>query len=79
MLEEGEEGSVMTEEIDRPLEESEVGPTPIDVTDEPVSIGPTSIDFRSLFLTSSSCTHSSSSRFYLQFFILFRCYLGYWL
>ena len=43
MLEEGEE-SIMTEEIDSPLGESEVGPTSIDVTDEPVSIGPTSID-----------------------------------
>jgi chromosome segregation ATPase len=39
-----EEESVMTEEIDSPLGESEVGPTSIDVTDEPVSIGPTSID-----------------------------------
>jgi chromosome segregation ATPase len=35
---------LMTEEIERPLEESQVGPTSIDVTDEPVSIGPTSID-----------------------------------
>ena len=34
MLEEVEEGSIMTEEIERPLEESEVGPTSIDVTDE---------------------------------------------
>jgi chromosome segregation ATPase len=39
-----EEESIMTEEIDSPLGESEVGPTSIDVTDEPVSIGPTSID-----------------------------------
>ena len=39
-----EEKSIMTEEIDSPLGESEVGPTSIDVTDEPVSIGPTSID-----------------------------------
>jgi hypothetical protein len=33
MLEEAEEGSIMTEEMDKPLEESEVGPTSIDVTD----------------------------------------------
>ena len=39
-----EEESIMTEEIDSPLGESEVEPTSIDVTDEPVSIGPTSID-----------------------------------
>jgi hypothetical protein len=44
MLGEVEEGSVMTEEIDRPLVESKVGPTSIDVTDEQVSTGPTSID-----------------------------------
>ena len=37
MLEEVEEGSIMTEEIERPLEESEVGPTSIDVTDEQAS------------------------------------------
>jgi hypothetical protein len=43
-VEEGEEGSIMTEEIDRPLGEGELGPTSIDVKDEPVSIGPTSID-----------------------------------
>ena len=43
MLEEGEESS-MAEEIDIPLEESEVGPTSIDVTDEAISVGPTSID-----------------------------------
>jgi chromosome segregation ATPase len=39
-----EEESIMTEEIDSLLGESEVEPTSIDVTDEPVSIGPTSID-----------------------------------
>jgi myosin heavy subunit len=39
-----EEEFIMTKEIDSPLGESEVGPTSIDVTDEPVSIGPTSID-----------------------------------
>jgi hypothetical protein len=44
MLEEVEEGSIVTEEIEKPLEENKVGPTSIDVTDEPVSIGPTSID-----------------------------------
>ena len=38
MFEEGEEGSIMTEEIaDKPLEEREVGPTSIDVTDERIS------------------------------------------
>jgi hypothetical protein len=37
-LEEVEEGSILTEQMDKPLEESEVGPTSIDVTDEPVSI-----------------------------------------
>jgi hypothetical protein len=44
MLVEVEEGSIMIEEIERPSEGSEVGPTSIDVTDEQVSIGPTSID-----------------------------------
>jgi hypothetical protein len=44
MLEEVEKESIMTEETDRPLEEGEVGPTSIDVTDERVSLGPTSID-----------------------------------
>jgi len=40
-----EEGvSIMTVGIDRPLEEIDVGPTSIDVTDDRVSIGPTSID-----------------------------------
>ena len=43
-MDEVEEGSTMTEEIDRPSEESKVGPTSIDLTDEQVSIGPTSID-----------------------------------
>ena len=38
MFEEGEEGSIITEEIaDKPLEEREVGPTSIDVTDERIS------------------------------------------
>ena len=38
MFEEGEEGSIMTEEIaDKPLEDREVGPTSIDVTDERIS------------------------------------------
>ena len=38
MFEEGEEGSIITEEIaDKPLEEKEVGPTSIDVTDERIS------------------------------------------
>jgi len=37
MWEEREEGSIMTEEVDKPLEESEVGPTSIDVTDEQLS------------------------------------------
>ena len=38
MFEEGEEGSIITEEIaDKPLEEREAGPTSIDVTDERIS------------------------------------------
>ena len=36
--------SIMTVGIDRPLEEIDVGPTSIDVTDNRVSIGPNSID-----------------------------------
>src|SRR5918996_3393980 len=45
MLEESEEGPIMTEEvINKSLEEREIGPTSIDVTNESVSIGPTSID-----------------------------------
>lgn len=45
MLEESEEGPIMTEEVmNKSLEEREIGPTSIDVTDESVSIGPTSID-----------------------------------
>jgi hypothetical protein len=44
LWEEGEEGSIITEEMDKPLEEIEVGPTSIDVTDERIPIGPTSID-----------------------------------
>ncbi|MPZ06371.1 MAG: hypothetical protein GEU26_08145 [Nitrososphaeraceae archaeon] len=39
MWEEREERSIMTEEMDKPLKESEVGPTSIDVTDEQTSIG----------------------------------------
>jgi hypothetical protein len=38
MLEESEEGPIVTEEV------MEIGPTSIDVTNKPVSIGPTSID-----------------------------------
>jgi hypothetical protein len=35
MLEEGEKGSVVAEEVvDKPLDERKVGPTSIDVTDE---------------------------------------------
>jgi hypothetical protein len=44
MTEEGEEGTIVTEQMDNPSEESEVGPTSIDVTVEQISIGPTSID-----------------------------------
>jgi hypothetical protein len=44
MLGEEEGVSIMTVGIDRPLEEIDVGPTSIDVTDDRVSIGPTSID-----------------------------------
>lgn len=44
MLGDEEEGSNMIEEMDNPLEEDNVGPTSIDVTDEQISIGPTSID-----------------------------------
>lgn len=39
MWEEREERSIMTEEMDKPLKESEVGPTSIDVTDEQISAG----------------------------------------
>ena len=49
MWEEGEERSIMNYEVDetnKPLEESEIGPTSIDVTDERISIGPTSLDVR---------------------------------
>jgi hypothetical protein len=44
MSEEGEEGSITTEDMSKPLEEREIGPTSLDVTDDRVSIGPTSID-----------------------------------
>jgi hypothetical protein len=37
MWDEREERSIMTEEVDKPLEESEVGPTSIDVTDGQLS------------------------------------------
>jgi hypothetical protein len=44
MLEESEEGPIVTEEVmNKPSEEMEIGPTSIDVTNRPVSIGPTSI------------------------------------
>ena len=49
MWEEREERSIMNYEVDetnKPLEESEIGPTSIDVTDERISIGPTSLDVR---------------------------------
>ena len=39
MSEDREEGPVMIEEMDRPLEEMGVGPTSLDVTDEQISIG----------------------------------------
>jgi chemotaxis protein histidine kinase CheA len=44
MLGDEEEGSNMIEGVDNPLEEVNVGPTSLDVTDDRVSIGPTSID-----------------------------------
>ena len=44
MSEEGEEGFIITEDMSKPLVESEIGPTSLDVTDDRVSIGPTSID-----------------------------------
>ena len=44
MAEEREERTIVTEQMDKALEESQVGPTSIDVMDELVSIGPTSID-----------------------------------
>ena len=40
MAEEREERAIVTEQMDKLLEESEVGPTSIDVTDERISIGP---------------------------------------
>jgi DNA repair exonuclease SbcCD ATPase subunit len=43
MTEEGEEVTIATEQME-PLQESGLGPTSIDVTDERISIGPTSID-----------------------------------
>lgn len=49
MWDEGEERSIMNEEMDemdKPLEESNIGPTSIDVTEERISIGPTSLDAR---------------------------------
>jgi|GEM_PF-734697 len=44
MSEEAEEGSIITEDMRKPLEKREIGPTSLDVTDDRVSIGPTSID-----------------------------------
>ena len=38
MAEEGEEGTIVTEQMDKPLEESELGPTSIDVTDKQPSV-----------------------------------------
>jgi hypothetical protein len=39
MSEDREEGLIMMEEMDKPLEETGVGPTSIDVTDEQISVG----------------------------------------
>lgn len=39
MSEDREEGLIMMEEVDKPLEEMGVGPTSLDVTDEQISIG----------------------------------------
>jgi hypothetical protein len=39
MSEDREEGLIMIEEMDKPLEETGVGPTSLDVTDEQISIG----------------------------------------
>lgn len=39
MSEDREEGLIMMEEMDKPLEETGVGPTSLDVTDEQISIG----------------------------------------
>lgn len=39
MSEDREEGLIMVEEMDKPLEETAVGPTSLDVTDEQISIG----------------------------------------
>ena len=39
MSEDREEGLIMVEEMDKPLEETGVGPTSFDVTDEQISIG----------------------------------------
>ena len=38
MSEDREEGLIMMEEMDKPLEETGVGPTSLDVTDEQISI-----------------------------------------
>ena len=43
MSEDREEGPVMIEEMDKPLEEMGVGPTLLDVTDEQISIGEVSL------------------------------------
>jgi hypothetical protein len=39
MSEDREEGLIMMKEMDKPLEETRVGPTSLDVTDEQISIG----------------------------------------
>ena len=43
MSEDREEGLIMMEEMDKPLEETGVGPTSLDVTDEQISIGEVSL------------------------------------
>ena len=40
----GEEGSIITKDMNKPLEEREIGPTSFDVTEGLGSIGPNSID-----------------------------------
>ncbi|MGH9979624.1 MAG: hypothetical protein ACRD8Z_27860 [Nitrososphaeraceae archaeon] len=44
MSEDREEGLNMIQEMHKSLEETRVGPTSLDVTDEQISIGPTSLD-----------------------------------
>lgn len=43
MRQESEEGSIIIEEVDKPLEELEIGSTSIDVTDNQDSIGEVSV------------------------------------